>query len=235
MAVAHAGPRSGGRRGRARSRVRWLGREGGCCSRAPGDGSRCRPRDLPVRDLVQHDRGRGGGGKPASAPRRSTRWSAWSRPTRRGSATARFPPLSMPAMDERIRRARRRVRRDDGPAAPLRLVRRRGGRIRRPGATASPGSRSPSWTFSTPSRDPHRHRLPPRAAAGDTPFPPTAWELERVEPVYETLAGVAGAPRPEVRTAERSAAQRARLPGTDRGARGVLPSRWCRWERGAAR
>ena len=27
------------------------------------------------------------------------------------------------------------------------------------------------------------------AGGSDTPFPPTSWELERVEPVYETLPG----------------------------------------------
>ena len=68
---------------------------------------------------------------------------------------------------------------------------------------------------------------------GETPFPPTSWELERVEPVYETLPG-GGGPPTGIRT----------LSGLPRNARAYLerieelvatPIAWCRWGPAAAK
>ena len=88
--------------------------------------ARRRPRHLSVRDLVQLRRGGGRGGRGRRPAACCTTSSASPRRTRRASASGPFPTELDDDVGERLRVARQRVRRHHRPAAPLRLVRRRG-------------------------------------------------------------------------------------------------------------
>ena len=152
-----------------------------------GHAARHRSRHLSVRDVVErHDRRRCTG--LASARARSTRCSAWPRPTRRAWAKARCHRVDR--RDGRSpARERAGVRRRDGPAAPLRLVRRGRGALRRAESTASTRSRSPSSMCSTACPSCRYARRTAAAAHVLTEMPGDLAQLAACEPVYETLPG----------------------------------------------
>ena len=116
---------------RLRARTGAGRRQDGPLRGRPGHDARRRPRHLPVRDLVEPDRGRRlhrlGHRPHPHRPRRSAIIKAYT--TRVGAGpfpTELFDEMGEPAQD------RRRVRHHHRPPAPLRLVRRRDRPLRHP-------------------------------------------------------------------------------------------------------
>jgi adenylosuccinate synthase len=85
-------------------------------------------------------------------------------------------------------RARRRVRRDDRPPAPLRLARRRDAARGGDGQRLHRAGREQARRAVGDRRDPDRDRVPIDGKVTED-FPMTLAEIERAEPIYETHEG----------------------------------------------
>ena len=153
-----------------------------------GDAARPRPRDLSVRHLVEPDRRRGDDRRRHRADPH--------RPRPRGRQGLRHARGrgAVPHRDRGPRsgaraRARRRVRDDDGPRAPLRLAGPRRAPLRRPrqrdDRPRAHQDRRPLAFAEIPVCV--RYRLPDGTETED--FPAHQSDFHHAAPVYETLAG----------------------------------------------
>jgi hypothetical protein len=155
---------------------------------AQGRASRCGPRHLSLRDLVEHRWRARPRRAPASARARSATCSASPRPTRRAWGGA--VPLRTLRRDRRAHRpARPRIRHRDGPQAPLRLVRRHP----RAPDRADIGHRRHRAHQARRARRLRDHqglrRLPPRWPDDRPLLRPRQGPRRGVEPIYEEIEG----------------------------------------------
>ena len=155
----------------------------------PGDAARPRPRHLPVRHLVEPDRGRRGGQlrhRPEPDRRDPRCLEGLRDPRRRGPVPVRDPGRGAAARP----RARRRVRHRDGPRAPLRLARPAGASLRRPRQRHHLARADEARCALDLRRDSRLRALPAARRQRDRrlPRPPVATSTT-AGPVWETLPG----------------------------------------------